>query len=196
MPALVHSDFLDFTVLEDQWRDCDACFFCLGVSSAGMSEAEYRRITYDITLAAAGPLSRFNATMTFVYVSGAGTDSSGRSRSMWARVQGATENALLVLPFKAVMFRPGVIVPIYGVRSKTRSYRVLYTLTRPFWGLMLAAFPRAVSTSVQVARAMLRVARDGAPKAVMEVRDINLYGAGWLGEFHSGKTTPNPWRGQ
>jgi uncharacterized protein YbjT (DUF2867 family) len=174
----LHSDFLDFGALEQEWRGYDACFYCLGVSSAGMSEAAYRRITYDFTLAAARPLSRLDPTMTFVYVSGAGTDSSGRGRSMWARVKGATENALLALPFKAVMFRPGGIVPLHGVRSKTSGYRLLYTLTRPFWGLLRAAFPQAVSTSVEVARAMIRVAREGAPKPVMEVRDINAYAAG------------------
>ncbi len=174
----LHADFLDFSALDELWRGYDACFFCLGVSSAGMSEAAYRRISYDFTLAAARSLAKLNPVMTFVYVSGAGTDSSEHGRSMWARVKGATENALLALPFRAVMFRPGAIVPMYGVRSRTRSYRLLYALTRPLWGAMLAAFPRSVSTSEQVARAMLRVAREGAPKAVMEAADIIACGKG------------------
>jgi uncharacterized protein YbjT (DUF2867 family) len=169
----VHADFTDFSALDALWRGYDACLFCLGVSSAGISEAEYRRVSYDYTLAAARPLSRLNPAMTFIYVSGAGTDSSENGRSMWARVKGATENALLALPFKAVMFRPGMIIPMHGVVSKTRSYRVIYALTRPLWGLLLAAFPQAVTSSEKVARAMLKVALKGSPKSILETRDIN-----------------------
>jgi len=172
----VHANFLDFSALQQAWRGYDACFFCLGVSSAGMNEHDYRRITFDFTLAAARLLAQLNPEMTFVYVSGAGTDSSERGRSMWARVKGATENALLALPFKAVMFRPGVIIPLHGIRSKTRSYRMLYTATRPLWGVLRVALPNAVSTSEQVGRAMIAVARDGAPQPIMEVRDINRLG--------------------
>jgi uncharacterized protein YbjT (DUF2867 family) len=169
----VHSDFLDFSALEQDWHGFDACFYCLGVSSAGMSETDYRRVSVEFTLAAAKPLAKLNPNMTFIYVSGAGTDSSARGRTMWARVKGEAENALLALPFKAVMFRPAAIIPMHGVQSKTRSYRLTYTLTRPFWGLMRAMLPGSVSTSEQVARAMLAVARHGAPKPIMEVRDIN-----------------------
>jgi uncharacterized protein YbjT (DUF2867 family) len=169
----VHSDFLDFSALEKDWHGFDACFYCLGVSSAGMSEAAYRRVSVEFTLAAAKPLAKLNPNMTFIYVSGAGTDSSEHGRTMWARVKGETENALLALPFKAVMFRPAAIIPMHGIQSKTRSYRLIYTLTRPFWGLMRAMLPGSVSTSEQVARAMLAVARHGAPKPIMEVRDIN-----------------------
>jgi uncharacterized protein YbjT (DUF2867 family) len=173
---IAHSDFSDFTALEHQWRGYDACFYCLGVSSAGMREDEYRRVTYGYTLAAARTLSELNPAMTFVYVSGAGTDSVGDGSSMWARVKGATENALISLPFKAVMFRPGGIVPMHGERSKTRSYRIMYALTRPFWGLLLKVLPNSMSTTEQIARAMIRVAREGADKPVMEVRDINAWG--------------------
>jgi len=172
----VHANFLDFSALQQTWRGYDACFFCLGVSSAGMNEHDYRRVTFDFTLAAARLLAQLNPEMTFVYVSGAGTDSSERGRSMWARVKGATENALLALPFKAVMFRPGVIIPLHGIRSRTRSYRMLYTATRPLWGVLRVALPNAVSTSEQVGRAMIAVARDGAPQPIMEVRDINRLG--------------------
>jgi uncharacterized protein YbjT (DUF2867 family) len=172
----VHSDFLDFSSLQPIWRGYDACFYCLGVSSAGMNERDYRRVTFDFTLAAGRLLAQLNPTMTFVYVSGAGTDSSERGRSMWARVKGATENALLALPFKAVMFRPGVIIPLHGIRSKTRSYRMFYAATRPLWGLLRAVWPNAVSTSEQVGRAMIAVARDGAPQPIMEARDINRVG--------------------
>jgi hypothetical protein len=171
---LVHRDILDLSPLEPQLTGFDACFFCLGVSSAGMTEPAYRRVTFDITMAVAQTLVRLNPAMTFVYVSGAGTDSSGSGRVMWARIKGQTENALLRLPFKAaVMFRPAAIVPLHGVRSKTRWYRALYALTRPLWPGLRAAFPQYVTTTEQLGRAMLRVARDGAPKSILETRDIN-----------------------
>jgi uncharacterized protein YbjT (DUF2867 family) len=119
---LVHSDFFDFSAMEKELSGYDACFFCLGVSSSGMKEADYRRVTHDITLAAARVLARFNPNMTFIYVSGTGTDSSERGRSMWARVKGKTENDLLGLPFKAAyMFRPGVIVPLHGLNRRRHS---------------------------------------------------------------------------
>ncbi len=171
---LVLSDLLDFSAVEPELLGFDACFFCLGVSSAGMTEQNYRRVTFDITLAAAGTLARLNPAMTFIYVSGAGTDGSERGRSMWARVKGQTENALLRLPFKAaVMFRPAVIVPLHGVTSKTRLYRIAYSLARPLWPVLPGAFPGFVTTTEQVGRAMLRVAKQGAPKSILETRDIN-----------------------
>src|SRR6266511_2511608 len=117
---VVHGNLLDYRAIESELRNFDACFFCLGVSSVGLKEAEYTRLTYDLTLAAAETLARLNPQMTFVYVSGAGTDSSERGRSTWARVKGRTENALLRVPFKAVyLFRPGFIQPLHGIRSKT-----------------------------------------------------------------------------
>jgi uncharacterized protein YbjT (DUF2867 family) len=171
---IVQKDLLDFSAIEAELSGFDACFFCLGVSSAGLTEQEYRRVTYDITLAAARTLVRLNPLMTFVYVSGAGTDSSERGRLMWARVKGQTENALLALPFKrAVMFRPGGIAPLHGIASKTPVYRIFYALTRPIWPVLYSAFPQLVTTTEQIGRAMLRVARWGAPKPILETRDIN-----------------------
>lgn len=170
---LLHADLQDFSTVESRLSGLDACFFCLGVSSVGMKERDYRRVTFDITLAAARTLARLNPGMTFLYVSGAGTDSSERGRSMWARVKGQTENALLRLPFKAVMFRPAGIVPLHGITSRTRLYRVAYALTRPLWSVLLSAFPQFVTTTEQVGRAMLRVAKQGAPKPILETRDIN-----------------------
>jgi|GEM_PF-2680342 len=169
----MHPDLLDLSAVESRLSGFDASFFCLGVSSAGMKEEDYRRVTFDITLAAAQMLARLNPTMTFIYVSGAGTDGSERGRTMWARVKGQTENALLRLPFKAVMFRPGGIVPLHGITSKTWVYRVAYALTRPLWSMLLGAFPQYVTTTEQVGRAMLRVAKQGAPKPILETRDIN-----------------------
>lgn len=170
---LVVADLMDYRGVESELQGFDACFFCLGVSSAGMDEAQYTRLTYDLTLAAAQVLARLNLQMTFAYVSGAGTDSTEQGRTMWARVKGRTENALQRLPFKAVyLFRPGVIQPLHGARSKTTAYRVTYTLTKPLLPLLRALFPRQILTTESVGRAMLAVARRGAPKATLEVGDI------------------------
>ena len=123
------------------------------------------RCTYGITIAAAEILSRLNPQMTFIYVSGAGTDSSERGRSMWARVKGKTENALLRLPFKAAyMFRPGIIQPLHGAKTRTPLYNVFYTLGKPLLPLLRLAFPGQILTTEQIGRAMLAVARHGFPK--------------------------------
>jgi uncharacterized protein YbjT (DUF2867 family) len=169
----VRSDLLDYSDLESRLWAFDACFFCLGISSAGLTEDAYRRATFDITLAAARTLVRSNAAMTFIYVSGAGTDSSGTGRSMWARVKGDTENALLALPFKAAfMLRPGLIQPLHGIRSKTRSYRVMYSALKVFLPALKAVFPKYVLSTEQIGRVMLSLAKDGYPKAVLETPDI------------------------
>ncbi len=171
---LVHKDFFDFSGIESELTGYNACFFCLGVSSAGMKEADYRRVTYDITMAAARVLARLNPEMTFIYVSGLGTDSSERGRTMWARVKGKTENDLLRLPFKAAyMFRPGGIVPLHGVKSKTRFYQAFLTVFGPLMPLLYRLFPQYVTTTEQIGRAMLKTAKLGAPKAVLETSDIN-----------------------
>jgi uncharacterized protein YbjT (DUF2867 family) len=170
---LRHDDFLDFSSIEGQLTGFDACFFCLGVSSAGMSEENYQRVTYGFTIAAARPLSRLNPNMTFIYVSGTGTDSTEQGRSMWARVKGKTENELLRMPFHAYMFRPGVIIPLHGIQSKTKFYRVFYTLLGPLLPLLNGRFPKYVTNTEQIGRAMLKVAKQGWPKRVLETSDIN-----------------------
>ncbi len=168
-----HKDLADYTAIADQLRGFDACFFCLGVSSAGMDEATYTRITYDLTLAAAEALAKASPGMTFVYVSGRSTDSTEKGRTMWARVKGKTENALLRLPFQAAyMFRPGFIQPLHGIRSKTPVYQAVYTVLGPLTPLLKAMFPKAVLTTEQIGRAMLVVAKRGAPKKVLEPEDI------------------------
>ncbi|CAE6692529.1 hypothetical protein R69927_00443 [Paraburkholderia domus] len=170
---LIQPDLMDYRALEASLTGFDACFFCLGVSSAGMPESEYTRLTYDLTLAAARTLSRLNPQMTFVYVSGAGTDSTEHGRSMWARVKGRTENALQQLPFKAVyLFRPGVIEPLNGARSKTRSFRLFYALAKPLLPTLRALLPNLIVSTEDMGQAMLAVARHGAAKAVLEVADI------------------------
>lgn len=152
----------------------DACFFCLGVSSAGMEEADYRRVTYDLTLDVAKALVRKNPTMTFIYVSGAGTDSSEKGRSMWARVKGETENALLRLPFKTTcMFRPGFIQPMHGIRSKTTIYRTVYALLSPLYPVFKLLVPTWVTTTEALGKAMMRVAKEGPPAPIVESAEIN-----------------------
>jgi uncharacterized protein YbjT (DUF2867 family) len=170
---VVHKDLWDYSAIENQLTGFDACFFCLGVSSAGMKEADYDHVTYGITLAAAETLSRLNPRMTFIYVSGAGTDSSEKGRVMWARVKGRTENVLLGLPFKAAyMFRPGLIEPLHGIRSKTAAYRFAYAVLKPLLPIFRRLFPALIVTTEQIGRAMLVVARQGASKRVLESKDI------------------------
>ena len=175
---IAHTDLWNYAVIEKELSGFDACFFCLGISSAGMKEADYERVTYGITLTAAETLVRLNPQMTFVYGSAAGTDSTERGSVMWARVRGKTENALLRLPFKAAyMFRPGIIQPLHGIQSKTGSYRVLYSLSKPLLPLLRWAFPAYVLTTEQIGRAMLNVVRLGFAKKILESRDINAIGA-------------------
>jgi uncharacterized protein YbjT (DUF2867 family) len=174
---IVHDNFVDFSSIESELSGYDACFFCLGVTSAGMSEEAYRRITYDFTLAAARGLARASPAMTFIYVSGTGTDSTERGRVMWARVKGATENALHTLGFRAVYsFRPGYIQPMHGIRSKTGWYRAMYAVGAPLYPLLKALAPRYVTTTEEIGRAMLHVARHGRPNWILENEDINRAG--------------------
>jgi uncharacterized protein YbjT (DUF2867 family) len=170
---LVPTDFFNYTTIEPELTGFDACFFSLGVSSAGMDEAKYTHLTYDLTLAAAATLARLNPQMTFLYVSGAGTDSTERGRIMWARVKGKTENDLLKLPFRAAyMLRPGFIQPLHGIRSKTRLYQFFYTALNPILPLLKSAFPNSIITTEELARAMLNVARNGYPTPILQVPDI------------------------
>jgi uncharacterized protein YbjT (DUF2867 family) len=175
---VVAADFTDFSALEAELTGYDACFFCLGATSAGLTEQAYRRVTYDIAVAAARTLARLNPAMTFVFVSGAGADSTGKGRVMWARVKGETENAVLALPFKAAfVFRPAFIQPLHGITSRTRAYRIFYALTGPLQPVLKALLPGLVTTTERIGRAMIRAARSGAPKRVLENRDIDALGA-------------------
>ncbi|MCU1323642.1 MAG: epimerase [Acidobacteriaceae bacterium] len=179
---LVCRDLFDLTAVEEQLVGFDACFFCLGVSSAGMSEPDYRRLTYDLTLSIARTLVRLNPEMVFEYVSGASTDSTEKGRTMWARVKGQTENALLGLGFKgAYMFRPGMIQPLDGIQSKTKSYRILYSAIGPLLPLLKRLFPKYVTSTQEVGRAMLAVARNGYGKPLIEADEIGRIAAGHPG---------------
>ncbi|MGW1093013.1 epimerase [Streptomyces sp. NPDC002596] len=175
---VLHQDFTDLSALAPHLTDLDACFYCLGVSVAGRSEAEYTRITYDFALAAARAVAAHNPGITFTYVSGEGTDSTERGRTMWARVKGRTENALLAMDLNAYMFRPGYIQPLHGAVSKTRLYRVMYTLTSWLYPVLRRIAPSHTTTTEHLGRAMLAVTRPGAQcPRVLDSREINRLGA-------------------
>jgi uncharacterized protein YbjT (DUF2867 family) len=170
---LVHAEMWHYEGLDAELSGFDACYFCIGVTSSGMQEGAYTHLTYDMTLAVANALAPLNPNMAFVYVSGAGADSTEQSRIMWERVRGKTENALLKLPFRSVfIFRPGMIQPLDGIKSKTAAYRVFYSMFKPLLPLLRGALPNYVLTTRQIGRAMLAVTRFGAPKRVLESADI------------------------
>jgi uncharacterized protein YbjT (DUF2867 family) len=171
---IVHGDFTDFSAIESELSGYDACFFCLGVSSVGMDAERYRHLTYDVTMAAARTLARLNPRMVFTYVTGRGTDTTEQGSVRWARVKGKTENDLLKLPFKAAyMFRPAGIQPLHGVRSKTSWVQAIYVVAAPLLSYLARTTPKYMTTSEQLGRAMIKVARDGYPKQVLESEDIN-----------------------
>jgi uncharacterized protein YbjT (DUF2867 family) len=170
--VLIHADFTDFTAIESELWGYDACLYCVGVTAVGTTEEAYRRVTLEMTVAAAKAVLARNPGMKFLLVTGAGTDSG--SKTMWARVKGQAEEAILGMPFKGkYIFRPAFIQPLHGITSRTRLYRVLYALLAPLYPLLKRLFPRQVSTTEQVGRAMLAVAKHGASKPVLENADIN-----------------------
>lgn len=174
LQEIASTNLFDLSAIEGRLSGFDACLFCLGVSAAGMNEQAYRRITYELTMSVARTLVRLNPGMTFIYVSGAGTDSSERSRMMWARVKGKTENDLLKMPFRAAyMFRPGYIQPLHGIRTKTKWYGALYAVMGPLYPIWKRLLPKYVTTTECVGRAMLKVVRQGAANRFLENQDIN-----------------------
>jgi uncharacterized protein YbjT (DUF2867 family) len=178
LTELAHRDFTDFTPVAAALTGYDACFFCLGVSAGGMSEAGYTAVTEGYTLAAAKTILEVNPGSTFIYVSGTGTDSTAKGSTMWARVKGRTENALQAMPFGATfMFRPGLIRPMHGAVSKTKSYRVLYTLLGPVLPVLQKLMPGSMTTTEAVGRAMLQAARGKATQKILENTDISALAA-------------------
>lgn len=175
LSGLVRDDLFDLGPVADRLAGRDACFFCVGVSSAGLSEDEYRRITRDLTVAILEVVTEASPDVTVCFVSGQGTDIQGGA--MWQRVKAEAEQAVLAMPVESYMFRPGFIQPLKGVRSKTALYQVPYTLLRPISPLLRRLFPGWVTTTVRVGRAMIRVARNGHPARILETRDINGVGA-------------------
>lgn len=172
LTEIVRADFTDYSDLTDQFRDVDASLFCLGVLSRSVSADDYRTITYDYAVAAAQALLAANPGAAFIYVSGAGTDAA--SGTLWRKVKGQTENALMAMPFRgAFMLRPSFIQPVDGVTSRTPSYRLLYAVIAPLLGPLRRIAPGAAITSADLARAMLVLGRDGHGARVLTTRDLN-----------------------
>lgn len=176
---IVHEDMWNYAAIEGSLSGFDACFFCLGVTSVGMEEKDYERVTYGIATSAAETLCRLNPGMTFVFISGAGADSTERGKLMWARIKGKTENALLRMPFKGVyVFRIGVAMPAHGERSRTGWYNMFYSFTRPILPLLQFLFPSFITTTEEIGQAMLVVAKRGASKHILENRDVRVVAKG------------------
>jgi hypothetical protein len=172
---IIHKDFFDWAPICEDLKGYNACFFCMGVSSAGMKEEDYHRMTYDITLGFAKELLPLNPDMTFCYVSGTGTSTAMDSRMMWANVKGKTENDLLSLGFKsAYMFRPGYIQPFKGTKSKVKVFNVIYAMLSPFYSL-LKRMPKYVTDTITIGKAMIGVSLRGYSKNVLESWDINTF---------------------
>ncbi|MFE9068774.1 NAD-dependent epimerase/dehydratase family protein [Streptomyces violaceusniger] len=170
---VLHTDFEDLNPIAADLADADACFYCLGVSSVGRSNAEYEKVTYTYTMEAARVVAAGNPRLTFVYVSGEGTDSTEQGRTSWARVKGRTENALLAMDMHTYAFRPGWIQPIHGETSGTNWYRLLYRLTSWLYPLLRRLAPRYVTSTEHLGRAMIAVARlDGAGPRILHSRQI------------------------
>lgn len=169
-----HRDFFNWSDVD--LRRFDACFFCLGVSSLGKSEADYRHVTYDLTMSLAQALVKASPQAVFVYVSGAGTNAQGKQ--MWARVKGDTENAVMAMPFRGVYcFRPGYIQPLHGVKSKVGWYNEMYVAASWTYPLLRRVLPAMVTSTEAMGRAMLKVARDGWPQRVLGSKEINAAAA-------------------
>jgi uncharacterized protein YbjT (DUF2867 family) len=174
LQEVVHANLFDLAPVESRLAGFDACFFCLGTSSVGMNEADYTRVTHDLTLAVARTLLRLNSGLAFTYVSGASTDSTEKGSSMWARVKGRTENELLRMGFRAAfMFRPGYIHPMKGVTSRTPLYRALIPIAKLVYPFARALAPDSVTTSENMGLAMIHAVQRGYPKAILDPPDIN-----------------------
>lgn len=174
LQEIVHDDFMDLTSISDQLSGYNACYYCIGVTSVGKSEEEYTRQTYSMTMNLARPLSVLNPEMTFCFISGAGTDSTGTSRSMWARVKGKTENELMKLPFGAVYcFRPGAIEPFLPLRP-TQTYFKTYRYFSWLMSVMKFVSPGMVITLKDLAASMIHASLTGYPKNVLEMKDMKI----------------------
>ncbi|MEM9674510.1 MAG: NAD-dependent epimerase/dehydratase family protein [Bacteroidota bacterium] len=173
LKELLHQDFTDFSNLKDALANYDACYFCLGISAAGLSEEQYRKITYDYTMALAKVLYQNNPAMTFIYVSGQGTDSAEKSSMMWARVKGKTENDLLATGFRqAYMFRPGFIIPLRGIKSRTKTYQFMYDYFMWLVRVVKAIAPNSVVNTTQIGLAMIQTTLDGYEKNIIAPKDV------------------------
>jgi len=170
---IIHNDFFDLSAISKQLSGYDACFYCLGVTSAGLSEADYHKNTFELTTKVAEAVLIANKSISFCYISGAGADSSEKGKTMWARVKGKTENALLNMPFKsAYMFRPGYIQPLNGIQSRTKLYRIMYAFFKPFY-FILKHYEGMVTNTAILGKALIAAVLKGSDKRILESRDIN-----------------------
>lgn len=170
---LKHENFLDFAPLAKDFQNLDVCFYCLGIASAGLTEEQYKTVTCDYTIAAAKALLKANPNIIFIFISGAGADSSETGRIMWARVKGKTENALFAMKFKNIYaIRPAFIQPLHGITSRTRLYRVLYRIFWPFMPLIRLLAPNSVITTEDLGKVMIHLARESTPQRLLESRDV------------------------
>lgn len=175
LQEIVHNDFYNYQSIESRLTGYNACFFCLGTSSIGMNEADYTRVSYDLTLSAAKTLSNLNPEMTFCYVSGQGTDSSENEKLMWARVKGKTENDLTKLPFKSVyLFRPGFIKPAANQKRAFKASKVIGMI----YPLLKILLPKYVCTMDELGMAMINASLFGYERKVLENKDIAKLAAG------------------
>jgi hypothetical protein len=173
LKEIIHENLFDLSALTNEITGYNTCFFCLGVSSAGLSEKDYYKITFELTMSVAEMLLRLNNEFFFCYISGAGADSSEKGRIMWARVKGKIENALLAMPFKkAYMFRPGYIQPMKGIKSRTKLYNALYVIFKPFY-FILKHFESFVTNSETLGKAMIYAVITNFEKNILESKDIN-----------------------
>jgi hypothetical protein len=168
LTEIIHTDFFDLSLIENKLSGYDACYFCMGISSFGKKEEDYRRVTYDLTMFVAKTLHTINPDMTFTYVSGSGTDSTEKGRIMWARVKGKTENDLMKLFNKAYMFRPGSIQPTKGLKNAYKMYKVF----APFYPIWKTLLPKYVCTLEEVGKAMIYVTKNNSQKRVLENEDL------------------------
>ena len=175
---IIHPDFWDFTALAADFAGADACFFCLGVSSVRMKEPDYRRITKDITLAAADVLVKASPDVVFIYISGMGTDSTEHGRVMWARVKGETENAVLAMPFHGYAVRPGFIQAVGDIQSKTKLYAIGYRVIGWLYPLLRKLFPHYVIRSDELAQGMIEIARQRPERRIFQSADLRAIRAG------------------
>lgn len=173
LKQLIHTDFSNFSAIRNHLSGYDACYLCMGVSAAGLSEERYHEMTYGYTLALAEVLIGLNENMTCIYVSGVGTDSTEKGKIMWARVKGKTENALLNLGFKQTfMFRPGTIIPLRGIKSKTRLYQFFYDYFLWLIKIMKGLFPQSIVNTTQIGLAMINITLHGYQKRILAPSDI------------------------
>ncbi|HXA02766.1 MAG TPA: NAD-dependent epimerase/dehydratase family protein [Cytophagaceae bacterium] len=173
LKEIVHKDFSDFSSLSAEFAGYNSCFFCLGISAVGLSENEYYKTTFELTIRVAEALLKANKDFTFCYISGASTDSSENGKMMWARVKGKTENTLLAMPFKQVyMFRPGYIQPLKGIKSRTKLYNAIYFIFKPLY-FILKPFKGMVTDTSSMGKSMIQTALHGYEKKILESSDIN-----------------------